>query len=402
MKVLVVGWDIPASTAMPGSPRLFSLCRGLSRNHELHLITRCSSEERYQWFLNDSAAPGVFKSITILPDPPSAATWWNRQRHRFHRAAYFDNRYRHPSYHGQVRETIQSLATKEHVDIAYVDGLVMSPYTESTPRRPAFIDLHDSLTLLFTRMMKAEHDLKKKFMLYLQAKDVARSERSLADRFSLILTNSPIDEAAIKNLSPSARTLTIRNGVDTEFFTPNGGSVRPKRLVFTGVLSYEPNEDAVIYFCETILPSIRARVPDVEFWIVGSEPTARVRSLVQLPGVHVTGSVPDVRPYLDSAAVFVCPLRSGAGVKNKILAALAMGKPLVATRLSLDGLDFTEEHDLLVADDSESFADKVVRILSDRVCGEALGKHGQRSVKQRYSWRVSTEMLDDVLHRLTR
>jgi glycosyltransferase involved in cell wall biosynthesis len=402
VKLLVVGWDIPATTAMPGSPRLFNLCQGLSRSHELHLVTRCSSRERHQWFLDDSAARGVFESITILPEPPASATWWNKQRHRLHQAAYFDSKYLYPRYHDEVRETIGALADRYQVDVVYVDGLVMSSYVESTPRRLAFIDLHDSLTLLFTRMMKAEHDLKKKFKLYLQARDAARSERALADRFSLILTNSPVDETALKNLSPAARTLTIPNGVDTDFFRPNGGRVQPKRLVFTGVLGYGPNEDSVLHFCEAIVPLVRERVPGAEFWIVGSEPTARVRALVQHAGVHVTGGVPDVRPYLESAAVFVCPLRSGAGVKNKILAALAMGKAVVATRLSLDGLDLKEEHDLLAADDPEDFSDKVVRLLADPARRDELGQHGQRSVRQRHSWQVSAEILDDALRRLAR
>ena len=248
--------------------------------------------------------------------------------------------------------------------------------------------------------MQAEKQWKKKCALYLQARDVARWERSLGKRFSLVITNSPVDESVIKGLSPSAKTLTIANGVDTEFFTSNGDNVQSNKLVFTGVLGYGPNEDAVVYFCEAILPSIRARFPEVEFWAVGSEPTEKVQSLARIPGVHVTGKVPDVRPYLTSARVFVCPLRSGAGVKNKILAALAMGKPLVATRLSLDGLDLRDNQDLLVADDPEGFADNVIRILRNPAYGAQLGQNGQKSVREKYSWRVSAGELDDALHRL--
>jgi polysaccharide biosynthesis protein PslH len=105
---------------------------------------------------------------------------------------------------------------------------------------------------------------------------------------------------------------------------------------------------------------------------------------------------------LESAALFVCPLRFGAGVKNKILAALAMGKPVVATRVSLEGLDLREDHDLLVGDDPAGFADKVIRLLNDRDFAEELGRNGQRSVKERYSWQVSGQALDDALHTLIR
>ena len=308
MKVLVVSGDIPASAAMPGSPRLFSLCRELSRSHELHLATRCSSEERYQWFLNDAATRGVFKSLTILPNPPSLTTWWRRQRHRFQRGAYFDTEYLYPEYHHLIRATIHSLASERHADILYVDGLAMSQYVESTSALPAFLDLHDSWTLLLTQSMKAEK--RRKIAICLATWDAARRERALAKKFSLVITNSPIDESVIKSLAPSVKTLTIGNGVDTEFFSSNGEAAQSKKLVFTGVLGYGPNEDAAVYFCQSILPSILERVPEIEFWAVGSEPSTKVQSLAQLPGVHVTGSVPDVRPYLESAGLFVCLSRS--------------------------------------------------------------------------------------------
>ena len=392
--------DIPASAIMPGSPRLFSLCRELSRRHELHLATRCSSQERHQWFLSDPGTRQVFKSLTILPNPPSSTTWWRRQRHRFHRGAFFETEYLYPDYYRLIRETIHSLASEKHADILYVDGLATSQYVESTSARPAVLDIHDSWTLLLTRSMKAQKS--KRLALHFEAWEAGRKERSLAQNFSLVITNSPIDESVIKSLAPSVKTLTIGNGVDTEFFRSNGGAVQWTKLVFTGVLEYGPNEDAVVYFCESILPSIRERVPEIEFWVVGSAPTAKVQSLAQLPGVHVTGSVPDVRPYLESAGLFVCPLRFGSGVKNKILAALAMGKPVVATRVSLDGLDLREDHDLLVADNSASFADQVIRLLNDRRLAEELGRTGQSSVKQRYSWQGSGHVLDEALHTLVR
>jgi sugar transferase (PEP-CTERM/EpsH1 system associated) len=402
MKMLVVAGDLPASSQMPGSPRLYSLARELSRHHELHLAARCASPERLDWFMREAAAGPVFRSVTVLPSPPAEASWWNRQRHRARMAAYFETRYLHPEYHRETCERVQELAIKEKADLLYVDSLVMAQYVESDQRVPAFIDVHDSLTLLFNRLVKAELRWRRKALLYLQAREVAGLERSLAERFSLVVTNSPVDESMFKRLCPSARTLTIGNGVDTGFFSPSGEAIRPERLVFTGVLGYGPNEDAAIYFCETILPLIREARPEVEFWIVGSAPSPAVRSLGQLPGVHVRGDVPDVRPYLQSAGVFVCPLRVGAGVKNKILAALAMAKPLVATRVSVEGLDLRAEHDLLVADDPRGFADHVIGLLRNPRYGAGLGRNGQTSVRESYSWRASADALDGALRDVMR
>src|SRR6266542_3703236 len=173
---------------------------------------------------------------------------WARQRHRLHRAVYFESQYLHPDYHRQICRTIRALATKEHVAIIYVDGPEMSQYVESDQTLPAFIDVHDSLTLLCTRMMKAETQWRKKCALYLQARDVSRWERCLGKRFPLVITNAPVDESMIKRLSPSAKTLAIANGVDTEFFTSNGEYVQSNKFVFTGVLGYGPNQDAVNLF----------------------------------------------------------------------------------------------------------------------------------------------------------
>src|SRR5919106_3025668 len=114
-------------------------------------------------------------------------------------------------------------------------------------------------------------------------------------------------------------------------------------------------------------------MPDVEFWAVGSDPSARVRELARESGVHVTGKVDDVRPYLQSAAVFVCPLRSGAGMKNKILAAMAMRRPIVATSLSLEGLDARPDEHVLMADRVEDFAAQVMRLLRDQRLARRLG-----------------------------
>jgi glycosyltransferase involved in cell wall biosynthesis len=162
-------------------------------------------------------------------------------------------------------------------------------------------------------------------------------------------------------------------------------------------MDYGPNEDAAIHFAENILPLIQQRQPEVQFWVVGKDPTERVRALADRPGVHVTGGVPDVRPYLGKAGLFVCPLRYGTGVKNKLLAALAMQKPVVATRRSLDGLELRENEDLLVADEPAEFAAKVVQLIENPGQARRLARTGRAFVGDTYSWESSGKALEDVL-----
>src|SRR6185295_93318 len=114
-----------------------------------------------------------------------------------------------------------------------------------------------------------------------------------------------IDERVIRELSTKAKTLTVPNGVDTEYFAPDSSALEADKIVFTGVMGYAPNEDAALHFAEDIFPLVKAKRPRVEFWIVGSEPSTRIKALVRISGIHVTGQVDDVRPYVRSATVFV-------------------------------------------------------------------------------------------------
>jgi len=400
MRILVLAPDVPATSRMPGSPRLFNLCRELSRNHELFLFTRCSSPERYKTFLGDPTQPHVFSRVDLLPDPP-AAGWLGQQWHRLHLAAHFETRYRNAGYHRSIRNRVRDFCTRERIELIFVDILPMTQYVDQRIGVPAIVDLHDSLTLLCRRTLSAERGWRRRLSAYLGLISVQRLEQALEQTFDLAITNSAVDEQVIREVCPGLRTLTITNGVDMEYFSPD--SVRPEadKIVFTGVMDYAPNEDAALYFGKEIFPLVKAERPQAQYWIVGSNPAAAVKALTQEAGIHVTGSVEDVRPYVRSAAVFVSPLRVGSGVKNKILAAMAMEKATVATPLSIDGLDLSDGREVLLARDPWSFADKVVRLLADEGERRRLGANGLACVRSKYSWRAMGESLEGALRSVT-
>lgn len=396
MKILVLAPDVPVTSRMPGSPRLFNLCRELSQRHELFLLTYCSSQERYQEFLSDPTTSQVFTRVEVLPDPP-AVRWWGQQWHRLCLAAYFETRYRHSGYHRSIRERIRGLCVQERIELIYVDILPMSQYIDQKKSIPAIVDLHDSLTLLSRRTLMMERGWRNRLSAYLALVRVQCLERSLGKTFDLILTNSEVDRNVIKELSTELNTLTITNGVDMGYFTPDHSSVEADKIVFTGVMGYGPNEDAALFFAREIFPLVLEQRPKAEFWIVGSDPTDRVKDLGRISGVHVTGKVDDVRPYLSHAAVFVCPLRYGSGVKNKILAAMAMQKPIVATSLSIDGLDLADDREVLLADEPRAFAEKVVGLLSDPKTVSRLAGNGLARVQSQYSWAAMGQALEKAI-----
>ena len=396
MKILVLAPDIPATSRMPGSPRLFNLCRELSRSHQLLLVTYRSSQERYQAFINDSATKQVFTSIQVLPEVPPVL-WWGQQWHRLHLAAHFETRYRNADYYRSIRKRIRALCESERIDVIYVDLLAMAQYVDPADKVPAIVDLHDSMTLMARRMLEVERNWRTRLALHLHMFRIRRMEGSLGKTFRLVVTNSTVDERVIRELSDATNTLTITNGVDMQYFSPDADPVNGDKVVFTGVMGYGPNEDAALYFAENIFPLVRAKRPKVEFWIVGSEPSDKVRALASRPGIHVTGHVDDVRPYVRSAAVFVSPLRVGSGVKNKILAAMAMKKATVATTLSIDGLDLADNREVLLADEPRDFAEKVLRLLTDHHVSAQLGANGLARVQRQYSWAAMGKALESAV-----
>jgi glycosyltransferase involved in cell wall biosynthesis len=323
--------------------------------------------------------------------------WWGQQWHRVHLAAHFETRYRHDGYYRSIHERIRELCIHEHIDLIHADLLAMIQYVDPQMNIPAIVDLHDSMTLACRRRLNLKHSWNTRVHEFLCLTRFRWLEGSLGGTFDLIITNSTVDEGVIKGLSRKANTLTITNGVDMEYFFPDPSVEEEDKIVFTGVMGFGPNEDAAIYFVHDIFPLVKDKRPQAQFWIVGSQPSERVKDLSRISGVYVTGQVDDVRPYVRSAKVFVCPLRMGSGVKNKILAAMAMQKATVATSISLDGLNFSDNRQVLLADEPQDFADKVVHLLTDEKKARQLGADGLVRVQHQYSWASMGKELETAI-----
>jgi glycosyltransferase involved in cell wall biosynthesis len=166
-------------------------------------------------------------------------------------------------------------------------------------------------------------------------------------------------------------------------------------------MNYVANFDAVLYFCSEILPRIRRVVSEVEVWVVGADPPPEVRRLSG-DGVHVTGRVDDVVPYYRRSSVCVVPLRAGGGTRLKILEAMALGRPVVSTTIGCEGLDVVDGEHLLIADSPEQFADKTVRLLTDRASYQRITTKARQLVVDRYDWDVVARQLLEIYSEMTR
>jgi sugar transferase (PEP-CTERM/EpsH1 system associated) len=191
----------------------------------------------------------------------------------------------------------------------------------------------------------------------------------------------------------------VPNGVDLDYFSPRASESaerQPPTLVFSGVMDYRPNVDGVAWFVRSILPSIRTAVPDVRLFIVGNRPSKTVQRLASDPGVIVTGFVPDVREYV-ARGVSIAPLRIARGIQNKVLEAMAMGRPIVATPQAFEGIDAEPGRDLMVAADEREFAARTIECLQDSGHAGRLGKAARARAEQRYSWSKNLALLDELL-----
>lgn len=228
-------------------------------------------------------------------------------------------------------------------------------------------------------------------------------EKQVTREFDGATFVSEAEANLFKRLAPEVATKVtyFNNGVDADYFSPNNIYPNPytagtDTLVFTGAMDYWANVDAVDWFARGVLSAIRAHLPDVEFHIVGARPTARVMALAALPGVTVTGSVPDIRPYLAHASLAVAPLRIARGIQNKVLEAMAMEKIVIASPQAMEGLCALPGKELLVANDEDDFVHQIVTLLQSK-SHRTMGQVARARVLEDYSWEKGLTRVDALL-----
>ncbi|MGZ5203107.1 MAG: TIGR03087 family PEP-CTERM/XrtA system glycosyltransferase, partial [Telluria sp.] len=230
-------------------------------------------------------------------------------------------------------------------------------------------------------------------------------ERQVARDYDASLFVSAPEAELFRRLAPESgpKIGHFSNGVDTEYFSPDQQHPDPypageRALVFTGAMDYWPNIDAVKWFAAEVFPSVRQRFPDARFYIVGSRPAPAVQALAQQDGIVVTGTVPDVRPYIAHAAVAVAPLRIARGVQNKVLEAMAMATPVVVSPQALEGIDAVPGSELVLADEPAAFADACAALLEGRdSASAAIGRAARAKVQRQYSWSSNLACIGESL-----
>ena len=225
-------------------------------------------------------------------------------------------------------------------------------------------------------------------------------ESWLIDQFSRVLVTSSIDKDAFLGDSPQRKQgaiSVIPNGVDLEYFKPDPAIERePATLIVSGKMSYHANVNMAKFLVNEIMPRVWSHRNDVKLWVVGKNPPREIKAFADHPAITVTGTVQDIRPYLQRGTIAVTPVQYGAGIQNKVLEAMACGTPVVSSSLAVSAISITPEQDLCLADDPAQFAEVLIRLLEDPERQKKIGQAGRRFVETQHSWAAVTARLAQV------
>lgn len=312
--------------------------------------------------------------------------------------AYFDD--------SGLRRWVRELHDREPIDAQFVFCSSMAPFAESIEnfRGRRVIDFVDVDSQKWDDYA-ARSSAPKKWIYQREAKTLRRAEATIAARFDRAVLVSEEEAQLFNTLHPATaeKVGALRNGVDERYFDPTLSFANPyadeaPTLVFTGMMDYWANIDAVTWFADKVFPRLRESARDLRFAIVGGRPSTEVQRLGQREGILVTGRVPDVRPYVQHATLAVAPMRIARGVQNKVLEAMAMGRAIVTTPDGATGIAATDGRDVAIAAaEPAAMAARILSLLKDSAARSALGLEGRRLTEARYTWSRQLENLTALI-----
>lgn len=393
--------------------RNYHLIAGLARRHTVHLASFAASDDPA---IKDGSSQvldalrALCGRVELAPQPVRSLAARARDT-LLHSRPDMALRLESPLMRQKIGRMIQEAT--EGYDVVQIEGLEMAPYVFgagagplfSSPRKPLMVfDDHNAEYVLQQRTFLTDLRHPRRWVAaaysFIQWRKLIAYERRVCRAVDRVVAVSDADREALQRLIPGLEVAVVPNGVDLEFLRPGVvpplADLRQPALVFTGKMDYRPNVDAVLWFVDAVLPLIRAELPTAHFYVVGQKPHPRLKPLANHPAVTLTGRVPDVRPYIAGAGVYVVPLRIGGGTRLKVLEAMAMGQAIVSTRLGCDGFAFQDGREVLFADEPAEFAAQVLRLLRDREAAVQLGRHAREYVAAHFGWEAIVPRLEAV------
>lgn len=396
MRIAWLSHFIPYPPTSGALERSYHLLRHAARRHEVHLLAL------HQRRLAEGG-PTVAESVAALQAFCGSVRICTMpfERSAFRRALAkglgvlapfpYDRVWLHsPALHRNAA----ALAADAPMALLHVDTIGLMPYARHFPRVPVVLNHHNVESALTARRASREASRWRALLLLREARKQERAERQICPRVNANLVVSALDRQRLLETAPGSSVYVVENGVDASYFAPAPDPGPEGGLVFVGTLGWYANRDAARFLVSEVLPALNARGQPRRLTLVGRDPRWADWGAAAGAKVTATGYVPDIRPYLRESCIYVCPLRDGGGTRLKVLAALAMAKPLVATALAVEGLRLVEGQHYLRAETVGEFVAEIRRLEGDPALRRRLGDAGRTLVEREYDWPIVGKQLD--------
>lgn len=388
LNILFLSHRVPFPPNKGEKIRSFHELRYLSGNHKIHLLSFCDHAEELSYA---QELQKFCRTVTLIP--------LNRPVQCIRAAAaMLRGRPWSPGYFNSPRmyAALKDLMRKKSIDRIFVYCSSMAGYVEDIQGIPKILDFVDSDALKW-RQYSEKRGAPSAWLYGYEARKLLQYERRLIQTFDHSVFVSSEELSGHKTEGLQDRVSFIQNGIDLDFFKPEPATSDIPGIAFTGAMDYYPNIDGALYFANEIFPEIRKRCAGAQFFIIGSRPVKSIRRLASIPGITVTGTVDDVRPYLSKCCVAAVPLRIAQGIQNKILEALASGLPVVTTPIAAGSMGNTTELPVTLASSPTLFAKHVLDYLHKAPLSSATIKTARDYLSNHYSWHSNLAALNEIL-----
>jgi glycosyltransferase involved in cell wall biosynthesis len=386
-RILLVSPYVPAPWFGFGT-RVYELVRQLATRHVVTVV--CPAAPGEEADVERLRALGVKVHAVAGTEPRRSARRLDQMVSLFSPLPFHVREHRTAA----MQDAIASSIAAEPFDIVQLEGSQLCGFSFPGPAC-IVLDEHNIEYEVLQRMAMGERTRLRRFFSAVEHRKFRRLEQLWWRKVAGIAVTSDRELPVVRRHAPQTAAAVVPNAVDAEHFTPGKDEPDPGSVLFMGTLKYRPNIDAVTFLLDEVLPGVRRSCPAAVLTIVGDGEAADLERF-RRPGVVVTGRVPDVRPYLAGAAVTVVPVRIGGGTRLKVVEALAMGKAVVSTTLGCEGLAIRNGEHVLIADDAQSFAAAIARLLNDPQEAGRLGVAGRSLVVERYSWAHACSRLEEL------
>ena len=394
MKILWVNANFLHPTTKGGQIRTLEMLKRLHDRHEVHYAAFADDAEP-----EGPARAGEYstKSYPVkrtLPKRGSPAFFGQVAAGAFSQVPVAVGRF----YSPEMEKLVARLQATERFDCMVCDFLVSAVHFPKLEEAVLF--QHNVESMIWKRHAEHAPDAMRRWFFSVQAKRMLRYEEQCCRRAGYVIAVSPLDAQMMRDMYGVGHVSDISTGVDLDYFAPRASDQKRHDLVFVGSMDWMPNIDGVQYFVREVLPLIRAKRPECSLAVVGRKPDSSIQALAAAdPQITITGTVPDVRPYLWNSALSLVPLRIGGGTRLKVYESMAARTPVVSTTIGAEGLVWEDGMNIAIGDTPESFADRCLALLEDRDARARMAENGWSLVSSRFSWEQVTRQFEELMLR---